>query len=328
MPVVMKVLNTMPRRVVLFLFLITSVVSFISGAAVPANLPLYSELIEDSDVKGNYSKPLPHTYINPSDLPDSFHWDHVIEDHDSGTGRSYLTRLLNQHIPQYCGSCWAHAAVSALQDRIKIFRNGAGEEINLSIQYILNCGRSAGSCHGGSMVKTYKFIKEESGFIPFETCQPYLACSHDSDEGFCPYVDTTCTPLNTCRTCDTFVENGGTCREIDIMPNATVAEYGVYESSDFERHQDFLNAVKTEIFARGTKECNGFDHSFYFFLNQNLKSHAALCRTYRGVLEWAWSGQLHRWSVRRRLAVNHANSCCVHHRMGEGSSHGQGTLDR
>jgi cathepsin X len=240
-----------PLRLLPLLFLFLGVLSFANGAKVPSHFPLYSELIQDSHIKGDYSKPLPISYILADDLPDSFRWDNVAEDQD-GKGRSYLTRLLNQHIPQYCGSCWAHSAISTLQDRIKISRNAQGEEINLSIQYILNCGQSAGSCHGGSIAKTYHFIKEESGFIPYETCQPYLACSHDSTEGFCPHVDTTCSPINTCRTCNTFVEKGGSCREIDIMPNATVAEYGVYDRNDFDRHDDFLNAIKAEIFVRGT----------------------------------------------------------------------------
>jgi cathepsin X len=226
------------------ILLLLLVAAAVSVSATPPPSSVYSELLDESDVKGDYNKPLPISYIDPGDLPAAFSWG-------NHQNRSFLTRMLNQHIPQYCGSCWAHAAISVFQDRIKIARHAQGEDIGLSIQYLLNCGRSTGSCHGGTILKTFKFIREESGFIPYETCQPYLACSHDSEEGFCPHVDTTCTKLNTCRTCDTFVEDGGTCREIDIMPNATVAEYGVYNRNDYKSQDLFVQAVKAEILARG-----------------------------------------------------------------------------
>lgn len=194
-----------------------------------------SELWDDSDVakQTDYHSPLPISYLDPNkDLPQNFSWGDV-------HGRSYLTHSLNQHIPHYCGSCWAHAALSSLADRIKIDRNGAGPDINLSIQFILNCGSEAGSCHGGSMLKTFKFIKN-IGFVPFETCMPYLACSSESTWGFCPFVDTTCSPINTCRTC---MHGEDECVALDVFPNATVAEYGVIEND--------VEAVKAEIFARG-----------------------------------------------------------------------------
>ena len=49
----------------------------------------------------------------------------------------------NQHIPQYCGSCWARSSVSALGDRIKIARKAQGIDINLSVQHMLNWLKSA-----------------------------------------------------------------------------------------------------------------------------------------------------------------------------------------
>ena len=48
-------------------------------------------------VENDYYSPLPYTYIDPSELPDEFTWGNV-------QNVSYLTRTLNQHIPQYCGS--------------------------------------------------------------------------------------------------------------------------------------------------------------------------------------------------------------------------------
>jgi cathepsin X len=220
----------------LFFFLLASIIDV-------ATCSFQSELWDDSqdlEIENNHHSPLPITYIDSDDLPDAFSWDNV-------DGVSYLTRSLNQHIPQYCGSCWAHATMSALADRIKIARgaaNNGGDDINLSIQYILNCGSEhAGSCHGGSMPRTYEFLKDISGFVPYDTCQPYVACSHESEEGFCPYMDTTCSAMNTCRTC--VPGNADECKEIDVFPNATVAEYGTY------RDAADMDTIKAEIFARG-----------------------------------------------------------------------------
>ena len=48
-----------------------------------------------------------------------------------------LFQAKNQHIPQYCGSCWAQAAASSLSDRIKIARKAAWPDINISPQVCL-----------------------------------------------------------------------------------------------------------------------------------------------------------------------------------------------
>eukprot|EP00816_Leptocylindrus_hargravesii_P004826 CAMPEP_0196801718 /NCGR_PEP_ID=MMETSP1362-20130617/1487_1 /TAXON_ID=163516 /ORGANISM="Leptocylindrus danicus, Strain CCMP1856" /LENGTH=388 /DNA_ID=CAMNT_0042172807 /DNA_START=27 /DNA_END=1193 /DNA_ORIENTATION=+ len=194
------------------------------------------KLLSGHDVREDVTSPLPHTYIDGAALPEAFSWGDV-------DGVSYLTRSLNQHIPQYCGSCWAHGAMSALADRIKIARGpGATDEINLSIQYILNCGTEmAGSCYGGTASGAYQFVKS-SGGIPYDTCQPYLACSQDSKEGFCGNVDTTCSVFNTCRTCGSFSQYEQ-CTEIYPYPKATIAEYG-------STPQD-VDAIKAEIYARG-----------------------------------------------------------------------------
>jgi hypothetical protein len=43
--------------------------------------------------------PLPYSYMNPSKLPQNFYWGNV-------GGRSYLTHMLNQHIPQCKTEAW------------------------------------------------------------------------------------------------------------------------------------------------------------------------------------------------------------------------------
>lgn len=195
----------------------------------------------------NVVSPLPHTYLLKENVPDSWDWNNV-------DGKSYLTKMLNQHLPHYCGSCWAHGAVSALSDRIKIARNGEGYDINLSIQWVLNCGSdTAGSCHGGYHTGVYELI-QQFGYIPYDTCLPYMACSEESQEGFCPHVDTTCSAVNTCRTCNTFSDNGGECVELDYFPNATVAEYGTIGDSLADIFDDYparAEKIKAEIYARG-----------------------------------------------------------------------------
>jgi cathepsin X len=72
----------------------------------------------------------------------------------------------------------------------------------------------------------------------------YIACSSDSNEGFCPYVDTTCNAINTCRTCSRDEVSGiGECKQIDTFPNATVEEYGSISRD--------VDSIMAEIFMRG-----------------------------------------------------------------------------
>jgi cathepsin X len=190
-------------------------------------------------VKNSFTLKQPKDYVDVSSLPNSFDWHNQ-------NGVSLVTKSLNQHIPQYCGSCWAHGAVSSLADRIKIARKGAGDDINLSVQHVLNCGQQiAGSCYGGSHTGTYEFIKQY-GNIAYDTSQQYIACSSDSSEGFCGNVDTTCKPINVARTCSTFTSDGGKCAALGSYPNATVAEYGQVSGAD---------NMMAEIYKRGPIAC-------------------------------------------------------------------------
>ena len=61
--------------------------------------------------------------------------------------------------------------------------------------------------------------------------------------------DTTCSGINTCKTCDTFGGMGGKCTEIDYFPNATIAEYGTY--SYLTSGSSTAQKIMAEIYARG-----------------------------------------------------------------------------
>lgn len=157
------------------------------------------------------------------ELPQSFTWSNV-------DNVNYLTKNLNQHIPVYCGSCWAHGSISALADRIKIARKAAWPDISLSIQFLLNC-QMGGTCNGGDHLAAYKAI-DEYGSIPYDDCMVYQACSADSTEEACKNKkDFECTPVNICRTCDTFTSHGGSCSPIIEYPHATILRYGAVRDS-------------------------------------------------------------------------------------------------
>jgi len=193
------------------------------------------------------------------------HWDWCNRDGtmDFGQGvkgQSFCTMNRNQHIPQYCGSCWAHGALSALADRIKIIRQGKGPEINLAVQHVLNCINEGadwqGSCYGGWTLSVYSWIHritEATGVgISYETSQPYMACSSDSSFGFCKFADWSCTPMNVARTCSTFPDNGGDCKGLEHYPHATITEYGALSTAE---------DMKAEIKARGPITC-GIDANY------------------------------------------------------------------
>jgi len=220
----------------------------VAAALSVSPLTRKSELLTRAEVEalgivwgGNSSAVSSHDALQETDYPTSFTWCNK-------DGINYCTPSLNQHIPQYCGSCWAHGSLSALADRIKIARKGnpGYADIQLSVQHMLNCG-TAGSCHGGSLDGPYQWIKrtgDKTGAgISYTTSQPYMACSSESREGICPHGDWTCKPEKVAVTCGTFGEK---CVGLSHYPNATIAEYGSISGA---------SAMQKEIFNRGPIAC-------------------------------------------------------------------------
>eukprot|EP01069_Polyplicarium_translucidae_P011727 Polyplicarium_translucidae@DN430_c0_g1_i1.p1 len=181
------------------------------------------------------SLPRAMSRVPAAGLPPSFDWRDV-------DGVSYVTRNLNQHIPHYCGSCWAHGAISTVSDRIKVLRRGQYPDVILSIQSLINCG-TAGSCHGGSEWKTWRYLAEFG--LPDETCQLYDAMDHE------------CSPLRMCEDCYGPVDDGdANCVPLDTFKKYFVKDFGTIPSND-------TDAMKSEIFARGPIAC-GVDSASIF----------------------------------------------------------------
>merc|ERR1712072_700953 len=262
-------------------------IALVAGAMARINEVWTKEQTEAAGLvhKGSYvTSPLPQDYIPDEALPSNFSWC----DRD---GVNYCTKSLNQHIPQYCGSCWAHGSVSALGDRIKIMRKAQAPEINLSVQHILNCG-NVGSCHGGSVDGPYQWLhkistKTGSG-ISFDTSNPYMACSSESDQGICKAGKWDCSDDNVARTCSTFPPPGF-CGAVKNYPNATISEYGSIEGAD--------NMAK-EIMARGPISC-GIDASpILKYTGGIVSEQGEMVDHVISVVGWGSEGDKEYWIVR------------------------------
>ena len=167
--------------------------------------------------------------VSEDDLPEAFDWRSV-------GGRNFVTSDVNQHIPQYCGSCWIHGTTAALNDRIKVMRKAQFPDVMLSRQVLMNCVPAPDNasapppgCDGGDSWMIHKYLLEND--VPDETCMPYQARNMQ------------CTPADQCRNC--LPKHG--CWSINTWTGYGVSSYGNLSGEV---------AMMKEIYARGPIACS------------------------------------------------------------------------
>jgi len=179
----------------------------------------------------------PHSWeiYSADDLPANHDWRNV-------DGRNYLSWNKNQHIPQYCGSCWAQGSTSAIADRFNILDYRSGNTpvtpVGLDAQVMINCNLG-GTCDGGNPTGVYTYAHTTG--IPSSSCEQYTALN---------LSERACESIDVCRDC--------------TWPPPAEGDSGLdkCEAVDFRHyyigdhyHVRGADQMKAEIYANGPISC-------------------------------------------------------------------------
>jgi len=170
---------------------------------------------------------LPEAFLATQYLPAGWDWRAV----SMGPGlpnMSFASHVRNQHLPQWCGSCWAHAAVAVLGSRWKIHSIDQDTlDLDFSIQYFVNCETRSHGCRGGSSYRAFA-LAHDKGVVD-SSCAAYIAENRP------------CSAMEICKDCPT----PGNCSVVQPK-RYIVSEYGRVSTE---------NAMMKELFARGPIAC-------------------------------------------------------------------------
>jgi len=122
--------------------------------------------------------PYPWEVYAPEDLPETLDWR-------NNDGVNYLSWNKNQHIPRYCGSCWAEGTTSAMADRFNILNmlkepenSPETTQVSLNAQVIVNFA-AGGSCNGGDPAGVLEWGYSHG--LKHGSCMNYIAYNQQTE---------------------------------------------------------------------------------------------------------------------------------------------------
>jgi cathepsin X len=190
--------------------------------------------VEKATFKNGPLKTTPYAWhVHSNDvLPAVVDWRNM-------NGKNYLSWNKNQHIPQYCGSCWAQGTTSAIADRFNILNDlKTPTPIGLDAQVVVNC-QAGGSCDGGNPADVYAYANEYG--LHHSSCMQYIAYNLQGR---------LCEPIDVCRDC-----KGPPPAEGDSgLENCAAVEDTKYYVSEYYEVKG-VDQMKAELFAHGPISC-------------------------------------------------------------------------
>jgi cathepsin X len=125
---------------------------------------------------------MPYEKYSVAELGDNLDWRNK-------DGKNYLSWSVNQHVPRYCGSCWAMGSTSAIADRFNIL-NGLHTitPVGIDAQMVIN-NQWGGSCNGGNPNEVYENA-HVNGLV-HSSCEQYIAYN----------LQHSAHPINDCMDC-------------------------------------------------------------------------------------------------------------------------------
>ena len=190
--------------------------------------------VEWATFEGGEKKHSAHAWdmINGDDLPAIVDWRNM-------DGVNYLSWNKNQHIPQYCGSCWAQGSTSAIADRFNILNKDLEKSpIGLDAQTVVNC-QAGGSCDGGNPAQVYKFAHDTG--LAHSSCEQYTAYNLQGRM---------CEDIDVCRDCTWPPPAEGE----SGLDNCWAVDHTKYYVSEYYSIRG-VDQMKAELYANGPISC-------------------------------------------------------------------------